>query len=278
MKNILIPTDFSACATDALHAGMMLAKHMGARVHVYSRLDIPESWFSMDEAQKAAEKEALQNIHIAEVLFEDIKKQYPDVDIETHYSGGNLIEQIQTLTETKNIDLVVMGSHGAGGKSDYFIGSNTQRVVRLVHRPVLVLKNRLEKLEFKKVVFASDFLESEKKAFLKFKNFIKHFIPEIHLLVVRTASIFEVPYVLHLEALEEYKKLCYPFECKTHIYKDFSVKKGVLTFADEIGADLIAISNHERHPLKRMLAGSNVEALVNHAKVPVLTIDYPPEA
>ncbi|MBK7409888.1 MAG: universal stress protein [Saprospirales bacterium] len=39
-------------------------------------------------------------------------------------------------------------------------------------------------------------------------------------------------------------------------------------------ADLIGISNHERHPLKRILVGSNVEALINHSKLPVLVIDY----
>ena len=56
--------------------------------------------------------------------------------------------------------------------------------------------------------------------------------------------------------------------------QDLSVEHGIRVFAEELGADLIAISNHERHPVRRILRGSTVEALVNHAAIPVLSIDY----
>ncbi|MFT7452175.1 MAG: nucleotide-binding universal stress UspA family protein, partial [Patescibacteria group bacterium] len=49
---------------------------------------------------------------------------------------------------------------------------------------------------------------------------------------------------------------------------------GIRHLSDELGADLIAISNEKRHPIKRIFSGSNVEALVNHAEIPILSIDF----
>ena len=100
------------------------------------------------------------------------------------------------------------------------------------------------------------------------------FLPEIHLLAVHTSEFFDAPYILQHEAMKDFMKLAEPLACKKHIMRDFSVDSGSRSFAEKIGADLIGISNHHRSPLKRMLVGSNVEALVNHANVPVMTIDY----
>ncbi len=274
MKAILIPTDFSACATDATNAGMKLAERFNAKVHFYSRIDLPWNWKTLTEEERKENPEALQNIHIAEVLMKDIKKQYPNVEVETAYSGGSLVENIVDYVNMHNIDFIVMGSHGSSGKNEFFIGSNTQRVIRMVHCPVLVIKEKLENVDFRKVVYASSFNRNDKAAFLKFKDFVKHFIPEIHLVAVQTSSLLDPPLIVQKEAMEDYKKLAAPFDCHIHILRDFSIDKGVRFYSEEIDADLVSISNHYRHPLKRIFVGSNVEALVNHSDLPVLSIDY----
>jgi nucleotide-binding universal stress UspA family protein len=74
--------------------------------------------------------------------------------------------------------------------------------------------------------------------------------------------------------MSPFEAACQPLACHRHVYKDLSIDEGVRSFSKEIKADLVAISNHERHPIKRMLIGSNVELLINHSELPVLTIDY----
>lgn len=274
MKSILVPTDFSACATNAMDAAMQLAKKFEATVHLYSCLDLPWNWKTMTASQKEQHPVAMQNIYIAEVLIKDIKKKYSEVKIESALSGGNLIENINDYVKMFKIDFIVMGSHGVSGKNEFFIGSNTQRVVRSVHCPVLVIKEKIEKVDFKNVVYASGFNENEKESFLHFLDIIKPFNPEIHLVAIHSSSFFDAPYVLQKEAMEDFKNLAKSFKCQTHVFRDFSVDNGVRFFADKIGADLIVIANHLRHPIKRMFSGSNVEALVNHSDLPVLSIDY----
>ncbi len=274
MKNFLVPTDFSDCAGYALEVAVALADRFKGHVHLMHVLDLPEDWhLSEGEGQEnwtlqmEWENRAFQQL-------QQLRDQYPEISISTSSTIGPLVQRIRAHADEHGIDLIIMGSHGSSGKSDFFIGSNTQKVARSLHRSLLVIKEPLEEIRFDKVIFASNFDEREKEPFLKFKEIVKHFIPEIHLVAIHTSSLFDPPYILSQEAMADFKRLCHPFTCRTHIYKDFSVDRGVRNLAGELGANLIGISNHYRRPLKRMLTGSNVEALVNHADIPVLAIDY----
>lgn len=266
MKNILVPTDFSACAANAVDAAFKLAKKVESKVHL---LHIITDKRTQNDAQEW--NQAIEN---ANVLLKKIRAEHPETECIALSATGKLLATIQQYVEAHGIDLVVMGSHGASGKQEYFIGSNTQKVVRTLFCPVLIVKNHLEDINFDKVVFASNFNQSERTAFLKFKALVKPFIPEIHLVMVHTASLFDPPYTLSKEAMQDFQALCEPFESQIHIYKDFTIEKGIRALADDLGAKLIGVSNHFRHPLKRMVVGSNVEALVNHANLPLLSIDY----
>lgn len=277
MKSILIPTDFSLCAQNAENAAMQLAKKFGAKVYLFHHAAIPKNWEEMSVLAREGHPDALKKIYEVEASFERIRQLFPDITIETHITGGDWIDRIQQFVEQKNIDLIVMGSHGASGKNDYFIGSNTQKVVRKVHCPVLVLKEPLKKVNFNKVIYASSFNTAERQAFLKFKDFIKHFLPEIHLVTIHNSGFLDGPLILQKEVLKDFVELSKPLTAYSHIVDDFTIDGGIRKFADSINADLVVVANHFKRPLKRMLVGSNVEALVNHANMPVLTIDFPEE-
>ncbi|MBK8493027.1 MAG: universal stress protein [Saprospirales bacterium] len=266
MKNILVPTDFSACARYAESAAIQLAKRFGATVFFVH--------FLQSDAYPANSPEWHQKRANKLILLEDIQRKYPDVAIKVDCLPGPLLDQVAHWVSAKGIDLIVMGSYGVSGKSEYFIGSNTQRVVRQIHCPVLVIKDPIEKLAFNKVVFASGFNEREQEPFLRFKKWVVHFTPEIHLVAIHTASLFEAPYIVTKSAMDEFQALCEPLHAEIHVFPDLNIEAGIRVFAQSIHADLIGISNHERHPLKRILVGSNVEALINHSKLPVLVIDY----
>ena len=248
-----MPTDFSTFAENAFKVAIQFAEIFKARVHLLH--------CAVDNSQ-------------AEQL-DSWRKNYPKVDIETSMQTGNIIDAIVKYTTEKGIDFVVMGSHGISGKSEYFIGSNTQKVVRMVHCPVFVVKTRIDSLRFDKVVFASNFSNSVEPAFLHFKSIIKHFLPEVHLVNIHTSSLFDPPLIVSTTSMDHFKELCAPLKCATHVYRDFTIEQGIRKFSEEIGADLIVVANVEKHPLRRMLTGSKVEALINHADVPVLSIDLP---
>ncbi len=271
---ILVPTDFSACAHYALDAAAQLVQKLGGSIHLYHEMPLPNNWQKLTAKERKLIDEQTQVIKNIDVLFESLKQEYPRISITGSYSNGDLWSEIEQIIKVEEIDLVVMGSHGSSGKKEYFIGSNTQKVIRSVHTPVLVIKDAITNFQFKEVIFASSFSESEKVVFQYFIDFLKPFTPVMHLAYINIDTLWGLPYAFVKESMERFKALS-PFENHLHFLKDFSVERGIRHIAQEINADLIGISNHHRRPIKRILSGSNVELLINHAEVPVLSIDFP---
>lgn len=275
MSSILLPTDFSESAAYALDAAVLWARRMGCRLYVVHGLaGAPPDWEKRPAGERALYPKIGRDDAEAFRKMQDLTGEAADVEISIHCLGGALPHALDTFTRLHGIDLIVMGSHGASGKSEFFIGSQTQKVIRTVHCSVLVIKHPLADLHFDQVVFASGFQPEEEEAFLRFKGFVKHFLPKIHLVEIHRGSIFDPPQVVSQMAMERFQALCSPLPSEWHIFRDLNVEAGIRHFSRSIGAGLIGISNHHRHPLRRMLTGSNVEALVNHSEIPVLSIDY----
>lgn len=276
MKKILVPTDFSDCAKYAMEAGFTLAKLFEAELYFLHVIEVQSNKI-IEKLFKPLPSDKMIISEEVRPFFNtwEIKAINENVKLNTFSKSGNLISSIDEFIQKNEIDFVLMGSNGASGKQEYFIGSNTQKAIRTLHVPLFVIKQALENYSFKNIVFASGFDVDEKASFLHFLEFIKPFKPEkIHLLSINTSGWFGQPAMLMKEVLNDFKALCEEVDCSTHFYRDFTVDSGIRSFTNEIGADLIAISNRHRHPLRRIFAGSNVEALVNHCEQPVLSIDF----
>jgi nucleotide-binding universal stress UspA family protein len=83
-----------------------------------------------------------------------------------------------------------MGSHGANGFKEMFIGSNAEKVVRNSEIPVLLSK-RPTNFNVNKFVFASDFSDEIKKPFEKVVEFANKFDAELHVVMINTPSSFK---------------------------------------------------------------------------------------
>jgi hypothetical protein len=123
-------------------------------------------------------------------------------------------------------------------------------------------------------MFPSNLTLEDMNAFKSFLKFLKPFdVKELHILAVNTSGFFNQPAQLMLEMLVDFKELAKDYDCQTHFLSDYSVEAGVRHFSEKFNIELIGISNMVKHPLKRIFQGSNVEMLVNHSEVPVLSID-----
>ncbi len=274
MKHILVPTDFSECATHALDFAINIALHIEAKIHLYHCCNL--SW-DLAHQPKYIESSCiseLEQIKHTEWYFEAIKKTYPMMDFEISYSGGDLIDNINFYIQTKGIDLVILGTHGRSGLNKSMLGSNAQRIIRKVSCSVLTIKHPYDKVDFKNVIYASTFEDKELEAFKIFKAFLKHFIPTFHLVYILKDGLFH-PSLEDVKRLtSQFEKYCKPLNCKVHILKNDSVERGINYISTKVDADLIALSNHYRHPLKRTIIGSTVEKLANLSDIPILSIDY----
>jgi nucleotide-binding universal stress UspA family protein len=273
MKHILVPTDFSDFSDFAFDAAIKLALKFGAEIHCLHKAELPSDWKVLQNLSETQKKELDNKLEKLQAL-KSIAKNH-SISCHINICGDSLLPGIKQYVDDNKVDFLVIGSHGASGKKEYFIGSNAQKITRSIHRPILIIKEKLVSLNFKEVIYASGFNENDKMAYASFLKFIRPFHSEIHLLAVNTSSFFSQPSLILYEAMKDFIKMSDPLVCKRHFYNDISVDAGVRHFSESYGADLIVISYHVRHPVKRMFQGSNVELLVNHADIPVLTIDFP---
>ncbi len=276
--NILCPTDFSPVANFAFNAACQLAQRLGATLYLFHCHELGKDWSTdeewneqFDPLQEAAAGAAGEQLDKLRELAEN-----KGVACEVEQREGDFFEELVKVTEEMPFSFVVMGSHGASGKREWLIGSNTQKAIRKLHINTLVVKGPISELKFPKAVFATGLLMEDQIAFKHFLELTDDLgVEEVHVLTIHTSGLFTPPQIVMQEALKDFKAIAGGYPCQSHYYDDISVEAGIRRFVDEEKADLIAISNHVRAPFKRIFRGSTVEMIVNHANVPVLSIDYP---
>ncbi|TYB78419.1 universal stress protein [Bizionia myxarmorum] len=271
MKKILVPTDFSNEAEQALKVAAQLAKKHGSEIYLLHMLELPldkvDAFSQYSELPEAMFFMKLAHQKFAKAMSQDYLKGvtiHETVDFNQTFTG------ITNTCKENGIDLIVMGSHGANGFKEMFIGSNTEKVVRTAEVPVLVIKNDHVNFDINHFVFASDFNKDNKGTYLQAIELAEALEAKIHLLFVNTANNFVTTATAKARILDFIKGST--FENYTiSIYNDETVEKGILNFSHIVGADLIGISTHGRQGIAHFFNGSISEDLVNHAKRPVIT-------
>ncbi|UAB84812.1 universal stress protein [Zunongwangia sp. SCSIO 43204] len=272
MKKILVPTDFSIEAENALKIAAKIAKKFEAEIYLLHMLDLPLSLIDPVQGNSQNVPEALYFMKLAHMQFSNIKeKEYlNNIAIAEAVQFNYAFKGITEFAKNNNCDLIVMGSHGSSGFQEMFIGSNTEKVVRQSEIPVLVIKEATPDFNIEKFIFATDTEIDNKKTLLKAIEFAKLFDAELNLLFVNTPNNFTTSKQAYADLDEFLKEMNYN-NVQKHIYNDVSVEKGILNFAEKFKADLIGISTHGRKGLAHFFNGSISEDLVNHAKRPVIT-------
>jgi nucleotide-binding universal stress UspA family protein len=273
MKRILVPVDFSKEAESAARVAASIAKKTGSEIFLVHMLELPVTTIDPAEMNTmSSEPQIIYFMKLAHQKFEKFKKL-------PFFKGLTVVETIQfqhafsgiiNESEKNNIDLIVMGSQGASGLQEMFIGSNTEKVVRRSKVPVLVIKTSVKDFVVKDIIFASDFNKESKSTFHRVINFAELFDAKIHLLYINTIHNFNTTKNIESRIARFMEDFDYT-DYTTNIYNDISIEKGILSFARDIDADLIALNTHGRSGLSQLFNGSVGQELANHALRPVIT-------
>jgi nucleotide-binding universal stress UspA family protein len=138
-RHILIPVDFEASSKRALEVAADLALKFDAKLTLFHAWDVPaysyanfyvpgDLWSLLEDAAKK---------QLGETLVE-VRKRVPHADSDLVYGPAGV--EILKAIERKNVDLVVIGTHGRRGLSRAFLGSVAERVVRGSSVPVLTVR------------------------------------------------------------------------------------------------------------------------------------------
>lgn len=283
MKKILVPTDFSETANNAVSVALDIAQKANATVYFFHTITTPIDWGNTQlsvpsqpltvQKQKEMYPEISKQINEAQVKLSELSKKANKLKIDSKVEiGFNLLhEDLGRFAEKNKIDLIVMGTHGLSGVKDAFLGSNTLKVIRTSNVPVMTVKNKHKSFKIKKLIYASDFEETKaNKNIERVKAFADFFGASIHFVFINTPVGFEdssyTMAKIHKVAKDHKIDKYY-----AQIYNDYTVERGINNMAEMIDADMIALSTHGYKGLRHFINNNVAENVANHAKVPVLT-------
>ncbi|WP_373496878.1 universal stress protein [Aquiflexum sp.] len=279
MKTILVPYDFSKEAEYAFEFAREMAKRTKNLLKLFHVIELPtpQSFNSMGDVM-ASSNEASQIFMIE--LVEKRKKQMAEFEskfkdqgfsFETKMVFGNPFAGISKEIADANADIVIMGSKGSSGLEEVLIGSNTEKVVRNASCPVITIKSPISPKDIHKVVFASDFNEVPGDVINRLKAIISTVQAELHLVKINTPSIFENTRS-SLQKIQSFVKDHELDAASMVVYNSSSEEDGILEYAEDMKADMIAMATHGRTGFLHLLSGSIAEDVVNAAKRPVWTM------
>jgi nucleotide-binding universal stress UspA family protein len=276
MKRILVPTDFSECADNALEFAVHLAKKNKAEILLVNVFEYPGG--SSYNTLGVTTYEPLDNEFITQIL-DNIKKKIKERAENPSYEGviikydvimGNPFTSIASEVDDKDVELIVMGSKGTSGIEGTLIGSNTEKMVRNAKCPVLTIKENTSNFEIKNIAFATNLYGDHAYLLKELKKFQSLFNSQIHIVKVNTPGTFESTHKIRKQFerfAKEYQLENYTFT----IYNETSEEDGIKHFAEEINADLIAMGTHGRSGFFQLLSASIAEDVVNSSQRPIWT-------
>ncbi len=273
MKTIILPTDFSPAATNALHYGIDMAKAINASLllfYVYqvpvSFTDTPIALVSVDELSKAAE----EKMEVLKKEVEHITSGALKIDTETRL--GNVVDELETLCNKIMPFAVLMGSKGASGIEQILFGSTTLTAIRHLSWPIIcVPPGKTFGSGIQKIGFACDFRDIVKTTPVQMiKDFAREFKAELHVLNVDYHNRHFKPdtpeesSLLH-SMLEDIKP-------SYHFIEHKDIEDGINEFAEKNNLDLVITIPKKHKLLEGLFKPSSTRQLVFHSHVPVMCV------
>ena len=151
--NILVPIDFSDCSVKALEYAINLNKITKGKLQILHAVEVPI--LADDDSTTGVEIRA----DVAKNM-DKLKEQLPqlsDIDSEFELSFNHIGSSIYNLNKKAKIDLIVMGTKGATGAKEIFLGSNTYETIKEIKCPVLAIPENTGNFQLNSIAFASDY-------------------------------------------------------------------------------------------------------------------------
>lgn len=278
MKKILVPFDFSEYAVAALDFAVEMSHVSQGSVTMIHIIEYPLATtfnvsgeigqFSGEDAIFTLELIKRTKIRVREFLAQD---KYANAAIHSEIMMGHPYEGIISLVEEADHDLIVMGTKGATGLMEMFVGSNAEKIVRNATCPVITIHKEQKFEGIKNIVYATNMDTAQEPILDKFKEFQELFGSTIHLIWVHTPHhISDI--TLAKGKLEALAKKHHLTNYETGIAKGFTPEEGIMFYAQSNQADMIAMATHGYKGLAHLFLGSVAEDIVNHGSIPVWTL------
>ena len=279
MNKILVPTDFSKNAKNALDYAIVLAKKESAKIilvhafHVlYITPDLPVEFLAdeIDIVETTANKQL-------KVLSEKVKSE--NLECEIINKQDFILDLILDVTKIKKPNLIVMGTKGASGLEEVFMGSNTAKIIEKTKCPVIAVPKKSKFKPIKNITYATNYLSSDIDALKKLIEIAKLFNAKITLVhftdkdnIQKEEEVHLNKFITKIRNKIKYDQLEFKLLTGKHFLEELDdyIKKDT--------TDLLSISTHYRNIYDKLFGTSYTKKLAYHTSVPLLAFHYKKES
>lgn len=270
MKTILIPTDFSEISEAAVDFGLQLAQQHGYDVILHHSVDFVHTYDSMYMDAPNAHSFTQEVVQDSENRLENllIKSRRDGITITKSLTVGNMIADMRKVIDSKEVDLVIMGTKGASGLKEFFVGSNTEKMVRSLDCPVISIPSKIDLKKIRKIMVPVDLAELRPGFLRQISFFQQLFSAAVEFVWVRTPHTIENAELIN----EEFNILLSEYEISSSsftIVRDIFPDEGILRYAQDSDVDMLAMATHARRGLAHLFSGSLTEDVMNHSNIPL---------
>lgn len=276
MRKILVPTDFSANALNALKFALELFKYDKSEffiMHAFQdevyadhtllkREHVPEITATIQAKSDQQLQKILKNIH---EISPNPRHVYKVIS-----ANNSLVDEADTIVDNENIDCIVMGTRGQTNDRKFTFGSNTLQVLKYVQSPVLAIPENYTYTPPKHILFPTNYMIPYKRRELK--------------LVCEMASKYKA--TIDLLYVSESGKLSMRQEDNQHFLKEelckntlhfktennSSISNAVYTYIKENAIDMLVMVNTRRSFLEDILLQSTIKKLSLYIDIPFLAL------
>jgi len=279
MIKLLIPTDFSDNAKKALEYVIEIAKVSETSIYLLNVIEpVTSSIRQPYPGHEKLEKE-IENNRIGELnaLQKSILQQYPDIKIESEVVRGTIINSVIDFAESKQIDLIVMGTKGATGLQEIFMGSVSAGTIGRSKIPVLTVPNDYIFKTPDGILFATNRFEENAELLNKIVEIANLFSASIHVAVfVDTDTAVAADYIQNTRQLTnylDYLKNAFPgIVFKAELLEGNVFEEIIEKYNTKNEVDIIAMITYPKSFWERLLKKSMTKKMAFHSKIPVLAI------
>lgn len=261
MKTIVVATDFSASAENAMLYASHLANTINASVlllHVYQipigMNDIPLLIVSTDELKTNADT----GLSRAKEL---VNRNFDALNVQTESRLGDVVEELNDVCKKINPVLVVVGKHGASGVEEILFGSTSLSIIRHTSYPVIVVPDRVQNYQLNNAALAID-TDVENVCVQEIKllrNELKFFLHIVHVKQHKSASMETTNLVAQLNS-----------DYSTIFDQEFS--HGIEMYIANNDIDLLIIMPHKHNLVERLFFKTHTKELLKKISIPIMCV------
>lgn len=271
MNIILVPTDFSEAAKNALDYAINIAKRVKGEVYLLNAYSMPRSGSAvMIDVSDVLKQDSLKKLHEEEQRVAD---SLGDIKLSILSHNGSIIPSIIRTIEEKEISLIIMGTTGASGLKETFIGSNTSSLIKEIKIPLIAVPVGFKGGKIANITLSTDLVHLKSpNVFNPLRAIMNGSAPHISIINVSEDLKMTDPSKFVNEALD-LDNLFFGTEHSFKFVENKDIEEGILEFVKKDHSDLLVVVSRKRNFFEQLFHKSISKKLTMHSTTPIMVLN-----